>query len=487
MRPSALATGASSGRWLALTCISVAQLMVALDATTINIALPTAQRALHISAPERQWVVTAYTLAFGGLLLLGGRGHDRRLPDRSPASRGVRCARTRLRHRGRLGCRGAPWRGRRSSRAFQRWPAGQALTRPAGLASRRLATTASVRVASVGPVRHHKADVAVIGAGVIGLTTAICLAEAGASVAVHAAEPPGQTTSAAAGALWGPHLVGADERIARWAGVTLDVLRELSGVGNPAAVTADARPSVHLAKGIAAARAANSKPPEFAAEPESLSACSLAEIPAGYRSGWQLSAPLVSMPEYLEYLHGRYLQAGGQPVVLTCYPTLLDAVRAADSRVLVNSSGSGAHGLVPDPDVTPVRGQVVVVSNPGLTDFFVGTGPGEGDLTYFFPHGDRVVMGGTEQHGNWSREPDQRTAARIIASCAAVEPALAGAGVLEHRVGLRPFRPRVRLEAEPTGAGTTIVHNYGHGGSGVTLSWGCAQDAARLALVALGG
>jgi EmrB/QacA subfamily drug resistance transporter len=65
-----------SRRWPALVCISVAQLMVALDATVINIALPSAQRGLHISVPGRSWVVTAYTLAFGGLLLLGGRLAD---------------------------------------------------------------------------------------------------------------------------------------------------------------------------------------------------------------------------------------------------------------------------------------------------------------------------------------------------------------------------------------------------------------------------
>jgi len=67
---------APSRRWLALACISVAQMMVALDATIISIALPSAQRTLQISAPERQWVITAYTLAFGGLLLLGGRLAD---------------------------------------------------------------------------------------------------------------------------------------------------------------------------------------------------------------------------------------------------------------------------------------------------------------------------------------------------------------------------------------------------------------------------
>jgi EmrB/QacA subfamily drug resistance transporter len=65
-----------SRRWLGLTCISVAQLMVALDATVINIALPSAQRALAISDPQRQWLVTAYTLAFGGLVILGGRIAD---------------------------------------------------------------------------------------------------------------------------------------------------------------------------------------------------------------------------------------------------------------------------------------------------------------------------------------------------------------------------------------------------------------------------
>jgi EmrB/QacA subfamily drug resistance transporter len=63
-------------RWLALGVIAVAQLMVVLDASIVNIALPSAQNSLHISNANRQWVVTAYALAFGGLLLLGGRVAD---------------------------------------------------------------------------------------------------------------------------------------------------------------------------------------------------------------------------------------------------------------------------------------------------------------------------------------------------------------------------------------------------------------------------
>jgi len=66
----------SRRRWVALAFIAVAQLMIALDATVVSIALPTAQAALHASDADRQWVVTAYTLAFGGLLLLGGRVAD---------------------------------------------------------------------------------------------------------------------------------------------------------------------------------------------------------------------------------------------------------------------------------------------------------------------------------------------------------------------------------------------------------------------------
>src|SRR5215469_4578438 len=74
--PPVSAGAQPTGRWLALACIAIAQLMVALDATIVNIALPSAQQALHISDPQRQWVVTAYTLAFGGLVILGGRVAD---------------------------------------------------------------------------------------------------------------------------------------------------------------------------------------------------------------------------------------------------------------------------------------------------------------------------------------------------------------------------------------------------------------------------
>jgi D-amino-acid oxidase len=331
-------------------------------------------------------------------------------------------------------------------------------------------------------VTQTDTDVLVLGAGVIGLSTAICLAEAGVSVAIAAAELPQQTTSVAAGAIWGPHLVGMDDRVARWASVTLARFAEFGAPG----LGANALDGIlRTATGIAASREDSAEPPEFAIGSD-LAACEPADIPPGYRSAWQFSAPIVAMPGYLDYLAQRFGRAGGPTPFPAIIGRLSDArVLAPSAQVIVNCTGCGARDLVPDPGVMPVRGQVVVTSNPGLTEFFVGIAAEPGDLTYLFPHGDVVVLGGTEQPGNWSREPDPATADRILAACIAVRPALRTATVLEHRVGLRPARPSVRLAAEP-GDGVTFVHNYGHGGAGVTLSWGCAEDAAALALDALG-
>src|ERR1700719_2651900 len=77
-RPAGVSTGilGPARRWWILSVVGLAQLMVVLDATIVNIALPSAQRALTFSTADRQWVVTAYSLAFGGLLLLGGRLSD---------------------------------------------------------------------------------------------------------------------------------------------------------------------------------------------------------------------------------------------------------------------------------------------------------------------------------------------------------------------------------------------------------------------------
>jgi D-amino-acid oxidase len=327
-------------------------------------------------------------------------------------------------------------------------------------------------------------DVLVIGAGVIGLSSALALLRSGFRVTIYAAEPPLRTTSAAAGALWGPHLVGADERIGRWATQTLQRLRELA---------ADPAAGVREAAGVAASATGPSEAPGFAVGAGTLTPCPASALPPGYRSGWRYTAPVVSMPVYLEYLAGRVLAAGGQVRLGPPLRGIVEAAGGSAARVIVNCAGIGSASLVADTELVPVRGQVVVVANPGLTDFFVGERALPGEVTYIFPHGQTAILGGTHQAGNWSLRPDPATARRIVRACAAVEPALASAQVLEHRVGLRPVRPQVLLgrrsipaDVPKPATAPFWVDNYGHGGAGVTLSWGCALDVRDLVADLLG-
>ncbi len=334
----------------------------------------------------------------------------------------------------------------------------------------------------------------VVGAGVSGLTTAICLAEQGLGVTIWAERPPQETTSSAAGAIWSPHLVETGDRTARRALETLGVLRELA---------TDPSAGVRIGSGIEAHRQPADTPPAVLRLVDELGGarpCETAELPRGFARGWHYRSPLVHMPTYLGYLLGRFERAGGVVEAATV-TSLAAAARSSGAWAVVNCTGTGARHLANDPAVVPVRGQVVVAANPGIEEFFIGLGDGSAELVYLFPHGDTVILGGSEAAGDWSLEPYPAVAERILRDCAAIEPRLGHARVLAHRVGLRPFRPTVRLEAEwpdvdrpeagwpraerlgaegPSAERPLVVHNYGHGGSGVTLSWGCAREAARL-------
>jgi D-amino-acid oxidase len=324
-------------------------------------------------------------------------------------------------------------------------------------------------------LRVHPQDqvVLVVGSGVSGLTTAICLAEAGLGVTVAAAQPPLQTTSVVAGAIWGPHLVGLDERVTRWGDTTFDRLIALAD---------DPSTGVGMATGLHASRTPRADPPVVPSGRDAPVPCDPAGLPAGFAVGWRYAAPVVAMPVYLRYLQARLQKAGAEFRDDCSFASLAEAAERFSAPVIVNCSGIGARHLVPDPAVTPVRGQVVVVANPGITEFFIGLGESPDDLVYLIPHAETVVLGGTEDAGNWSLDPEPDTAQRIVRNCTAIEPRIRDADVVTHRVGLRPVRPSVRLEAEDLGGGRRLLHNYGHGGSGITLSWGCATDVAEAVL-----
>jgi D-amino-acid oxidase len=311
-------------------------------------------------------------------------------------------------------------------------------------------------------------DVLVIGAGVCGLTTGICLAEAGLSVTIRTAAPPERTTSVAAGAVWGPVRAGPPDRVLDWGRTGLETLSKLA---------AEPGTGVRMGRGKEVSRT-QMEPHYWTALLPGLRMCEESELPDGFTSGWHYTTPLATMPVYLDYLRARFERAGGT-IEVTAVRSVGEL--AGMAPVVVNCSGVYAHDLVPDPAVVPVRGQVVIAANPGIEEFFINRDEEPPWITYFFPHGDTVLLGGTNDGGNWDEDPKPDIAERIVANCAAIDPRLRGVTILEHRVGLRPYRPEVRLESEPLEGGV-LWHNYGHGGAGISLSWGCAAEIAAAIL-----
>jgi len=310
-------------------------------------------------------------------------------------------------------------------------------------------------------------SVVVVGAGVIGLTTAVVLAEAGFGVSVLTRDLPAVTTSAAAGAMWGPYLVEPRDRVQAWAA---DSLRAFTGLAGMAGT------GVRMVPGIEASRIA-SAPPEFLAMLDGVRVCGQGELPDGFVIGWHYTVPLIDMDAYLSYLCER-LEAAGGNLHQRSVTGLDEAARLAP--VVVNATGLGARVLAGDDQLTPIRGQLVIVDNPGITEFFTEDTGWSADLLHIYPHGGRLVLGGVAQDGSWDMQPDASTARAIIQRCATIDPRVAGLSVRAHRVGLRPTRPAVRCETDPEVTGYNLLHNYGHGGAGVSLSWGCANEIRKM-------
>lgn len=313
----------------------------------------------------------------------------------------------------------------------------------------------------------------VIGAGVIGLTAAVRLREAGWRVTIRAAEPPERTTSAVAAAMWYPYRVGPEALVKAWGERSYAVFRMLAG---------DPSSGVRMTHGVELLPpgADPALVPEWAAHIPDFRTAGAGEVPAG-RVGWAFTVPVADTAAYLRWLAARFAEHGGR-VEIARVGSL--ARVAGEFPLVVNCTGLGARELVGDGELRAVRGQVVRVENPGLRGFWVDEHDPAG-LLYVIPRGADCVLGGTADEGEEGTAPDPAVAEAIVRRCAAAVPALAGARVLEHRVGLRPWRPEVRLEMETLG-GAAVIHNYGHGGAGVTLSWGCAERVVDLARSAPG-
>ncbi len=302
------------------------------------------------------------------------------------------------------------------------------------------------------------ARVTVVGAGVVGLTCAFRLLEEGHRVDVLARDLPLETTSAVAAAIWYPYRAFPHDRVLAWSARSYEVFVELADVAGA---------GVALRSGVELFATPQEDPWWRSAVPR----LDHVPPPAGYADAWSFLAPVVEMPAYLSWLASRVADLGGTITRLN-----LSSLPSGPD-VVVNCAGIGSRLLASDPTVAPVRGQVVYVSQVGLEDWLLDSSSGH--LTYVVPRSHDIVLGGTDEEGDWSRTPSPDTATAILSRARTLVPALESAQVLRHRVGLRPARPSVRVE-RVAGEGTSVVHCYGHGGAGVTLSWGTADEVVSL-------
>ncbi|GAA0951346.1 FAD-dependent oxidoreductase [Virgisporangium aurantiacum] len=313
--------------------------------------------------------------------------------------------------------------------------------------------------------------VVVVGGGVSGLSCARLLLRAGHDVTVVSRDPVHRTTSHLAAAVWFPTAVGPPDAVARWSAAAYDVLVDEAAAGVPGVVM---RETLVLYRDAARA---GPPLPDWAAAVGPVRPARRDELPPGYPAGLRFAVPLVEMPAYLPHLQERVVRAGANRV--TRHLTGLHDVLDLEPDLVVNAAGLAAGDLVGDATVFPVRGQIVRVRNPGLS-LSVRDEEHPGGRAYVHPRSDDCILGGTLEVGRWSTTPDPEQTAAILARCADIAPAVAGATVLDTVVGLRPGRSEVRVELDRDLLPVPVVHNYGHGGAGITIGWGCAGDVTSL-------
>jgi len=309
--------------------------------------------------------------------------------------------------------------------------------------------------------------VAVIGAGVSGLTCGVLFAEHGYRTAIFAKETGQQTTSGAAAALWFPYDVEPAQRVIPWA---------IDGYKTLVDLSRDSRTGVSIIELRQFSRAGELQIPDWA---YSLGAHPIipseVEESREFTSGYAITVPLMDTTIYLDYLAARFLKAGG-----ALNASVLSNLEEVEQQfdLVINCAGIGARDLVQDADLEAHRGQVAIV--PRIEALSCAIVRDDAPLMYAIPRRNDCVFGGTNDLSS-DLAADPATTDRIVAECSRALN-IDKPNVLAERVGLRPFRKSgVRLERDRLSDGRAVIHNYGHGGSGFTLSWGCAREVVDLA------
>lgn len=309
-------------------------------------------------------------------------------------------------------------------------------------------------------------EILVLGAGVSGLSTGILLLKEGYRAHIWAKDLPPNTTSNIAAAFWYPYLCNPREKATKWSGYTLEYLKE-NALNDPE--------SGCIMRTVTEVFDRKVDEPWWRNAVEYYRRPSLEELPHGYVDGYQTEAVLMDTSMYMGWLLDQFHELGG-----TLEQREVKDIKDASRRhgIVVNCTGLGSRELFNDQDVYPIRGQVVKVKQNGF-DQVIADDEGPNSLAVIIPRLNDIVLGGTVQANDWNLNIDPNDTTDILRKAKALSPAFEKVEVIEERVGLRPARKEVRLAVEALN-GKQVVHNYGHGGAGYTLSWGCAREVVEL-------
>lgn len=305
--------------------------------------------------------------------------------------------------------------------------------------------------------------IAIIGAGISGLSSAYLLCN-DYSIKIFAKQFSPQITSNKAAAFWFPYHIRNDIRGIEWCKKCYATYQQLMQDENTGI-------SMQQLKKVVRDNVEESEPIWVDFMPEgSCRMMDKEELDEGYSKGYDIQVPLIETQIFLPYLMN-YLKNSGVEFITEDVTDLSGFKDSFDA--VINCTGLGARILCHDEALIPVRGQVALLSpKKGLSIFLDNEKP-----VYIVPRKDAIIVGGTYEENIFTATTEPSTIERLLNNAYEVFSALKEQEVIGSWAGLRPYRPEVRVELE---SGTNIIHNYGHGGSGFSLAFGCADEVRKI-------